>query len=316
MIVYCSIEHAGGKEKICERLLQFCYGWTGQIEIETAYAWYCRLPDHFIPAEFGTQFLSQLKARQLSGRWGAGATKLIAKLAALTRPSTSVSESDSQAFLGELPVTLLDALFELPEVSQLQRLGINTFKALSLVPFKALQLQFGDAAENIAKLARGQDLQPFTPEKPIVICWEIDFLTDPEIAMPVARPQLDLFLKKGLSEIEHQLRSAQLLAAKIRLEWQHEHTDFGLIRKFDPPTAAKDVFYRSVLTILPEYPIELLRITGLDFSPQLPKQLDIFGQNPTRRKIESLKSQLSAGLVQLKLSRREKILAMWEQSHL
>ncbi len=316
MIVYCSAEQAAGNEESCRQLFQFCYGWTEEIEIETAYAWYCRLPDHFSPAELGTQFLAQLEACRLSGTWGAGATKLIAKLATLTRPNPAVPASANQAFLADLPLTLLDTLFGLPEVLQLQRLGIDTFKGLAQVPLKALQLQFGDAAENLASLARGQDLKPFEPEKQILISWEADFLTDPELAAPISRPQLDLFLQKGLAEIEAQLNSARLLAAGLRLEWQHGHANFSTVRKFDPPTAAKDVFYRSLAVILPEHPVAQLRITGLGFSPQSPKQLDIFGQNPTRKKIELLKSQLSAGLVQLKLSRREKILAMWEQSHL
>jgi len=316
MIVYCAVEHAGGNEKTGKQLLQFCRGWTGQIEMETPYAWYCRLPDHFIPAEFGTQFLAKLQAHRLAGVWGAGATKLIAKLAALTRPNTAVPAGDSQAFLADLPLTLLDSLFELPEVLQLQRLGINTFQALAQVPLGALQLQFGNTAEALAKLARGQDLKPFTPEIPITVCWEIDFLTDPEIAAPVSRPQLDLFLEKGVAEFEQQLHSARLLASGIRLEWRRGVADSSAVRKFDPPAASKDVLYRSLLTVLPDQPVELLRITGLQFAPQLPKQLDIFGQNPTRKKLETLKTQLNSGLVQLQLSRREKILALWEKSHL
>lgn len=316
MIVYCAVEHAGGKEKICEQLLQFCRGWTDQIEMETPCAWYCRLPDHFIPAELGAQFLAQLQAHRLTGVWGAGATKLIARLAALTRPNTAVPAADSRAFLADLPITLLDSLFALPEVLQLQRLGINTFQALAQVPLGALQLQFGNTAETLAKLARGLDLEPFVPDQPVVVCWEFDFLTDPEISAPVSRPQLDLFLAKGLAEIEQQLHSARLLAARIRLEWRHGRSGSGTVRKFDPPAASADVLYRSLLTVLPDHPVESMRITGLDFAPQSPKQLDIFGQNPTRRKLESLKAQLGTGLIQLQLSRREKILALWEKSHL
>lgn len=312
MIVYCQINQTDMAAEIREQLLQFCRSWTEQIEVEAPSAWYCRLPEHFAPAEFGTQFLTQLKQHQLSGVWGAGASKIIAKLAAQIRKNTYISAADSRAFLADLPLKWL----QLPQAPQLNKLGITTFGDLAKVPLNALKLQFGSEADELAKIARGQDPKPFTPEKLIQIHWQVNFLTDPEIAVPVGRPQLDLFLQQGTAAVEQQLRSARLLTAKLRLDWRRGRADFTAIRKFDPPTADQAIFYRSLLTVLPSEPIDQMEITGLDFSQHLPKQLDIFGQNPTNRKIDSLKSQLSGVLVQLKVSRREQILAMWEQSYL
>ncbi|HHT37617.1 MAG: hypothetical protein ACE3NC_04890 [Candidatus Wallacebacter cryptica] len=312
MIVYCQINRAAIEADQREHLLQFCRSWTEQIEIETPCTWYCRLPEHFAPAEFGAQFLTRLKQNYLAGIWGAGASKIIAKLAALTRANTYIPGSESSAFLAGLSLNLLD----LPQTSQLNKLGIDTFGALAQVPLKSLRLQFGSDAEMLAKIARGQDPKPFTPDKPIKIHWEFDFLTDPEIASPVGQPQLELFLRQGLTAVAEQLRSRRLLAAKIRLDWRQNGTNFTAIRRFDPPTAEQDVFYRSLLVAIPNEPIDQIQISGLDLAPHLHKQLDIFGENPTSRKIVSLKSQLSSVLVQLKPSRREKILAMWEQSYL
>jgi len=314
MIVYCYINQTELAHSVRETLLQFCYTWTEHVETETLNAWYCQIPDHLPVVEFGSAYLAHLKTHQLSGVWGAGISKFIAKAVVQLRPNSCVTLDQSPTFAANLPIDRLP-LSE-PEICQLYKLGINTLGQLAKLSTQALTLQFGKKAAELLKLVQGEDPQPFQPDARITIGWEKDFLTDGQIGIPIGRPQLDLFLQQGLAEIEQQLLAAKLTIKTIRLDWYDNGGRHSAVRKFNPPTSCKDVFFRSLLTVLPANPIYQLKIAGHEFSPLLPKQLDIFGQNPTNQKIDALKTQLSSVLVNLQLSRREKILLMWEQAYL
>lgn len=316
MIVYCSINSTAAEKNITQTQLDslqdFCRSWTDQIEIETSYARYCNLPKHFSAAEFGMSFITCLKTHHLSGIWGAGTSKLLAKLVASIRPNTVLLPEDNQKFLADLPLNLLP----ISETPTLNKLGIYTIRELAGISSKALTLQFGSKAAVLVKLAQGEDVKPFTPVNSINIFWEKNFLTDPNIATMVSRPQLDLFLKKGLADIEHQLKSAKLKTTKIELNWKAASQSFKVVKKFHSGTCQAQVLIGCLINFLPNYPIESLKIIGLSFNPLLPKQLDIFGENPTYQKIDFLKSRLSNVLITLNLTRREKILSLWEQAHL
>lgn len=316
MIVYCSINSITAEKTIAQTQLDslqdFCRSWTDQIEIETSYAWYCNLPKHFSAMEFGMSFTACLKTHQLSGIWGAGTSKLLAKLVATIRPNNVLLSEENQNFLADLPLNSL----QISETSTLNKLGIYTIGELASFSLKALTLQFGSDAKNLVKLAQGDDVKPFTAVNQINIFWEKNFLTDPNIAAMISRPQLDLFLNKGLTDIEHQLQSAKLKTTKIELNWKVDSQAFKVVKKLYAGTCQKQVLMRCLINFLPNYPIESLKIIGLNFSPLLPKQLDIFGENPTQQKIDFLKSRLSNVLINLNLTRREKILSLWEQAHL
>lgn len=310
MIVYCIINRVSGKKNITN-LYQFCRQWTAQIETETDFTWYCRL-DLISADEFATAFSAKLKELSSSGTWGAGISKATAKLAAHIQPNSTIKPSKTHAFLADLPLKWL----QIPETQQLNRLGIYTIGELAATSIKALTFQFGSRAKELVKLAMGKDIKPFMPDNHLDISWEINFLTNPEIAAPISRPQLDSFLAQGLAAIEQQLKLAKLTTAEIELQWNINEKTCVAIKKLNPTTYQQDVLQRVLNNSLPSYPIDRLKITVKDFLPQQAKQIGVFGENLAKQKIDCLKLQLNDFLIDLELSRREKVLLMWEQSYL
>lgn len=295
----------------CNRdILQFCQQWTDQIEIEAPHACYCKLPEHFPSDEFGQKFLSFLNSRNLSGFWGAASSKLIAKLAAYFRPNQLIV--DEQSFLKNLPISYL----QLPETEQLNKLGIYYLGELAALPVRELTYQFGLRAEALKKLAAGQDLEPFTPEQLVNISWEMDFTTTPETTSPVGYRQLNLFLQRAADHIAQQLKNKQLLVKSITLSWKAKGKQYQIERYFKKSTNQPKNIYQNVRLLLPNYPVEKLKLVCAQVENAQPEQLNILSENLTKQKIAALKAELGEQLIELKLTRREKIMEMWEMSYL
>ena len=169
MIVYCKINFKTTDDFVTKTqwgaILDFCRSWTEQIESESDQSWYCNLPKHFSAIEFGEELNSCLKSHGLTGVWGGGTSKLLAKLMADRQPNKVLLPEDTQKFLADLPVNMLP----LTEASLLNKLGIHTFGELADISLKTLALQFGNKAQDLLKLAQGEDIQPFRPENKSVL---------------------------------------------------------------------------------------------------------------------------------------------------
>lgn len=296
----------------CSRdLVSFCHGWTDHIEMESPHAWYCDIPDILVEP-FGTEFLTYLAKTNLTGIWAAAPSKLVAKIYAHFKPQTIVAHTQSKSILADLSLDWL----KIPETAQLNKLGIYTIGELASIPKKVLVEHFGKRAEVLIKLAQGEDLNPFTTQKSTNITWKTDFITNPAILTAISRPQVERYLELGLTTIAEHLQLAKLEVNKLAISWQVAGETTQVQKNLKSSTQRKNSLLRVLTPLLPDYPIEGLKITCLEFIPHVPVQLDIFGGNSISQKIDSVKSQLGSALTTIVIPRRELVLEMWESSYL
>lgn len=322
MIIYCGVSHfyvknspevLATKPTILlnqNKVINFCQQWTELIEIEYPHAWYCKLPNHFPITEFGEKFLTYLKTCGLTGTWGAGPSKLVAKLAAHFKPKNIIQ--DVQKFLAPLPLECL----QIPETAQLNRLGIYSVGELANLPLPILTSQFGLGADNLKRMANGQDLEAFAPQQIIDISWEINFITSPKINMLVNRPQLELFLAQGSTALAKQLEKNQLRAKEITLSWETSGETKQAIKAFKPSVNNEKIIFRNLSQVLPNYPVAQLSLIATSVETNVPQQLNILEKNVANQKLATLKAELGTKLTNLTLTRREKVIEMWELSYL
>jgi protein ImuB len=145
-------------------------------------------------------------------RLGVGPTRTIAGLAARWREGGRVVEGDARAFLAPLPLDLLEPDDELAE--RLQRWGVRTLGELAALPGGGLGARLGEAGVELARRARGADLEPFRPaparqhfEESAECGWAVDDLE--ALAFP---------LRGVLERLVRRLRLRGLAVRRVWLE--------------------------------------------------------------------------------------------------
>ena len=119
----------------------------------------CAFRQPAIFQQFILDFAEKLRQDHGEGIWGAGESKLVAKLAAhnLSGWERVVPAEQTQSFLQQIPLHRLP----LDELDALEKLGIKTVGQLGEIPLVELGSQFGPKAAALQKLGRGEDLVPF-----------------------------------------------------------------------------------------------------------------------------------------------------------
>ncbi len=293
-------------------ILAFCHQWTHQVETEYPHAWYGKIPDHLWNTKFGQSFLDHLATLNLSGIWGAAPSKILAKWVAHSQPNSILTANQTEQFLANLPINRL----QIPEKTQLHKLGIYTLGDFKAIPIPQLTSQFGQRAKEILQLAQGIDATPFQNTYTKDIAWEINFLTDPTIETMIAQPKLQHFLEQGVQELSQQLETTTQLTRQVQLWYYDETNKEYLTKTFNQATKDPQILMCVLTNILPKHPISQLGLKATQLEKHTPKQLDIFCQNPTTNQLDSLKTRLADKLLDLTLSRREKVLELWESSYL
>jgi len=124
--------------------------------------------DALFPTRRG--LLTALEARALEVgfdalRLGAGSTRTLAELAARWREGGRIVEAgDAREFLARLPIDLLVPDDEL--ALRLQRWGVRALGELAALPQRGIGARLGEAGVQLARRARGEDLEPFRPAPP------------------------------------------------------------------------------------------------------------------------------------------------------
>jgi protein ImuB len=185
-------------------------------------------------------------------RLALGPTRTAAELAARWREGGQLVEGDARAFLAALPLDLLEPDDELAE--RLQRWGVRTLGELAALPRGGLGARLGEAGVQLARRARGEDLEPFRPaparqhfEESAECGWAVDDLE--ALAFPL-RGVLDRLVRRlrlrGLAVrrvwLELELEDGQTRAREIDLAAPTLETAvlLGLVRlalERDPPPA-------------------------------------------------------------------------------
>ncbi len=308
-IIPIDIQDFAGQTK---KMLNFFMNWTDQFEIEYPHAWYGQIPDHLPVKEFGQDFIDHLEAKNMSGIWGAGSSKIMAKLAAHSRSGTLVAPEEEDVFLRNLSIDWLP----ISDKAQLHKLGVHTIGELSKIPTSQLKYHFGNQATEMVQLALGKDIHPFSPVSLAIITWEIDFRTNPHVQGTITQPELIPFFKLGAENIEQQLIATNQVVRQLALHYDTGTQTFETTKTLPQSTRDKETLIRVLSHHLPKEPIVQLGIRGVHVEKHRAKQLDIFFESPTKAQLSSVKARLAHQLLDLKISRREKVLEMWESSYL
>jgi protein ImuB len=167
------------------------------------------------PTERGLLSALEVRAREVGLepiRLATGPTRTAAELAARWREGGLVLGNDARAFLADLPLDLLEPDDELAQ--RLQRWGVRTLGELAALPTSGIGARLGEAGVQLARRARGEDLEPFRPaaapahfEEAAECGWAIDDLE--ALAFP---------LRGVLDRLARRLRLRGLAVRRVWLE--------------------------------------------------------------------------------------------------
>lgn len=285
----------------------FSRQYTHELEVEYPHAWYLRFKNPAISKQFLIDFSEKLQQEEKGGIWGAGQSKLVAKLAAhnLTGYDRVIAPEQTKRFLDKIPLHRLPLL----ELAALEKLGIKTIGELGGTPLLELSNQFGKRAEVLHKLGRGEDLVSFQAQQAQEHTWGLDFTTLDGFLRPVSVHELKPYLKRGIKELASKLKKRHKMAGEVQVETHiAQGTRFEKKRQLKATTDDPNVLTRAVESLLPNEPLAQINvvISKLEASPLA--QLTMFWEPQTPKLSEELPTQTG-----VELPRRERLLLLWEE---
>lgn len=290
----------------------FSLQYTDELEAEYPHAWYLRFKQSAVLKQFTTDFQEKLKREQESGIWGGGQSKLVAKLAAhnLANGDPLVLSEQTQPFLNQIPLHRLP----LPEFSTLEKLGLKTIGELANLPFVKLSNQFGSRATVLQRLGRGEDLAPFQNQSISEYSWALDCTTLDGFLRPLTPHELKPYLKQGAEKLASILRAEHKVAGQVRLEAHlAQGAFFEKRRRLKEAADDAKVFARLVENLLPEDSLKQVHIVVDELKASPLAQLTMFREPQTPKfKGQELSDQTQAQ-IGVELSRRERLLILWEE---
>jgi protein ImuB len=167
---------------------------------------------HSSERRLGAALLQRVERAGLPARVGIASGKFIARLAARTTEGVQViAAGEERAFLGPLPVRLLEASADL--LATLRRFGIERFGELADLPSRDLGPRLGSEGLRLYRLARGEDQSPLVPMKV-----PERFVEETETPYPVGQIEPLLFVLNGVLErLAERLRWRGLTAERLFL---------------------------------------------------------------------------------------------------
>ncbi|NMB02101.1 MAG: hypothetical protein GX971_11405 [Firmicutes bacterium] len=291
-----------------KRWHDFSRQYTHELEIEYPHSWYLRFEQPAIFRQFILDFSASLHQEEGGGIWGAGNSKLVAKLAAhnLTGHERVVLPEQTEDFLNKLPLHRL----HLPELTNLEKLGVKTIGELGKIPLVELVSQFGSRASSLQKLGKGQDLVPFQTEHTQEYSWSLDCTTLEEFLRPLDPQELKPYLQEGINTLATTLQEKHKVAGEIRVEAiLASGASFQEKRQIKGATDDAKRLKLVLESLLPLETIAQISIVLGNLSASPLAQLNMFWDPQAPQLCErELPAQVG-----IELSRRERLLILWEE---
>lgn len=288
----------------------FSRQYTHELEVEYPHAWYLRFAQPVIFQQFILDFAEKLRQDSWEGIWGAGGSKLVAKLAAhnLTGPERVVPEKQTKGFLKQLPLHRLP----LEELEALEKLGVKTVGQLGEIPLVELAGQFGPKAAALQKLGRGEDLVPFQAEQIQECRWALDCTVLEGFLRPLHTHELKPYLKQGMAELADTLHSQYKAANRLQLQaCPAQGPPLNKERRFKEAAADAAVFLRAVESLLPAEPLAQIEVVLSGLEPSSAAQLSMFWEPQAPKPLEKEPAPFTQ--TGIELPRREQLLLLWKE---
>ena len=288
----------------------FCRLYTQDLEPEYPHAWYLRFRQKTILEQFLFDFDQEAQRKGSGAILGAGASKLVAKLAAHNAPpgQNVIEPEKTEKFLARIPLSRLP----LPETDSLEKLGLRTIGELAALPPVELTNQFGSRADFLRRLGRGEDTRPFRSRDVTELSWSLDCTVLDGFLRPLTPRELLPYLKQGLQELAASLRGQNRAAGLLKLEIGTEQGELlRTERRFKEAADQWQVFKRAVQSLLPAKPIAHLTVRLAGLQETSPTQLGMFVERAAPKTVP-LPPRLPAQ-IGVELPRRERFLLIWKE---
>ncbi len=290
---------------------RFSRQYTEELEIEYPHAWYLRFSQPAIFKQFILDFSQELELKEQDGIWGAGQSKLVAKLAAHNRGGAGriVPPGQTKAFLSQIPLHRLP----LPELEALDKLGINSIGELGKIPLPELGSHFGSRTASILhKLGCGEDLVAFQPQQTQEYTWTIDCTALEGFFRPLAPCELKPYLKQGVEKLASMLRDQHKTAGQIKLEaCLNQGTYFKKTHQLKQATDDPKVLTRTLESLLPDDLFAQVSIAAGKLEASSHAQLAMFWEPQTPKIMDD--NLTNCAQIGIELPRRERLLMLWEE---
>ena len=289
---------------------EFSRQYTDELEVEYPHAWYLRFAQPAIFQQCLLDFGEKLRQENCEGIWGAGQSKLVAKLAAhnLSGWERVVPAEQTASFLQRIPLHRLP----LDELDALEKLGVKTVGQLAEIPLAELGSQFGPRAQILQQLGRGEDLVPFQAQQIQKCSWSLDCTTLEGFLRPLLPHELRPYLQRGMEELAAALREQHKVAGQLQLTAQlAQGPPLEKSRLFKEASADAGLFLRAVGSLLPAEPLAQLTVVLSRLEPSAAAQLSMFWEPQAPRPLEEELAPLTQRGVEL--PRRERLLLLWRE---
>jgi hypothetical protein len=288
----------------------FSRQYTHELEAEYPHAWYLRFRQPAIFQQFVLDFAEKLRQDHGEGIWGAGQSKLVAKLAAhnLSGCERVIPAGQTQSFLQQIPLHRLP----LDELDALERLGIKTVGQLGDIPLAVLGSQFGPKAAALHKLGRGEDLVPFQAEQIQECRWSLDCTVLEGFLRPLHPHELKPYLQQGMQKLAAALKEQHRIAGRLQLTAHPlQGPPIEKTRLFKEAADAAGPLLRAVESLLPQEPLAQLEVVLSGLEPSAAAQLSMFWEPQAPKALgEDFAPCTQIGI---ELPRREQLLLLWEE---
>jgi hypothetical protein len=290
---------------------KFGQHYTEELEVEYPHAWYLRFSKPAIFEQFIADFSEKLQQEKSGGIWGAGQSKLVAKLAAHNRSGHGriVTPGQTKDFLRQIPLHR----FPLAETDALEKLGIKTIGELERIPLVELSIQFGQRlAALFETLGRGEDLVPFRPRQAQEYSWTLDCTTLDSFLRPLSPSELKPYLQQGAKKLSASLKDQHKVAGQIKLGAHLDKgTYFEKTRQLKEATDDPEILKRIGESLLPKEYIAEIEIVASKLTASSLAQLTMFWEPQVPKVMdEELANYTQIGI---ELPRRERLLMLWEE---
>jgi protein ImuB len=249
---------------------------------------------HSSEQRLGAALLHKTERAGLSARVGIASGKFLARLAARTTDGLRVIASgEERAFLGPLPIGLLDASADLHNT--LRRFGIERFAQLAELSSRELGLRLGNEGLRLHRLARGEDHGPLVP-----VPAPERFVEETETPYPIGRIEPLLFVLNGVFErLAERLRWRGLTAERLflSLELDPEGSDERFLGLASPTCRVSTwtaVLRPALEQQPPRAPVTAVRVEA-EARGQRSSQLEMFApRQPAPEKLDDAIAYLAS----------------------
>jgi len=228
----------------------------------------------------------------LTASVGVAPNKFLAKLASdLEKPDglVVITEANVREVLDPLPVTRLWGMGP-SSAEQLRALGVETVGRLRRMDVEVLRRTLGAAGDHFARLARGEDDRPVTPDA------EAKSIGT-ETTFPVDVADLDELRRVLLQQVEQvarRLRRHDLAARTVTIKLRYgDFTTRTRSTTLDEPAETTEDLWRAAGGLLAAWsagqhrPLRLLGVTATQLRGHAGRQLSLF-PDPRRRRQQAV----------------------------